>query len=279
MSFAASFRALRARLVCLTVLALAAGCSAPLQEEEATGASSEELRARGRDRDRPGRGDDAEGLGGRPGGFRDRPGSGRPRPPRPPWHGHGRGPQEVTQPEGAYFINVTANGTGCPDGTWDVAISEDGETFTLRFNAYEATIAAGQAVDLKDCRIDIQLRSGEGTQFAVAQFAYQGFVFLEKDGMSAEQSANYFFRRVRPRLVNTNQLRGPKEESYIFTDDIRAGGEWSACGRDDTLHVDTRLQVRNDRGLTGEGYINSAVLDGAVFTWKMKWRRCRDRGR
>lgn len=259
---------------------LSAGCASPTaDDDEATDATSDELRARGRgDRDRPGNGGGGVGFGSRPGGDRDRPGGGRrPRPPRPPWHGHGRGPQEVDQPQGAYFINVTANGTGCPDGTWDVAISEDGETFTLRFNAYEATVSAGTLVDVKDCRIDLQLKSGEGTQFSVASFAYQGFVFLEKDGMAAQQSANYFFRRARPRNVNTNQLRGPKEEAYTFTDDVRMSGEWSACGREDTLHVDTRLQMENDRGMTGEGYINSAVLDGAVFSWKMKWRRCRDR--
>src|SRR5262245_24770 len=51
-----------------------------------------------------------------------------------------RGPQHIEQPQGAFFADITANGTGCPEGTWDVGISEDGQTFTLAFNAYEAKV-------------------------------------------------------------------------------------------------------------------------------------------
>ena len=266
------------------LLAAASGCATGADDaDEATGASADELRGRGRGRDRGeedghggGAGGGFGGIGG--GGHRDRPGAGRgrPRPPRPDWHGHGRGPVRIEQPQGAYFANISANGTGCPDGSWDVAISEDGETFTLRFNAYEATVAPGQLTDVKDCRIDLQLGSPEGTSFSVASFAYQGFVFLEKDGMKAKQTANYFFSRERENATITNELNGPKEETYTFTDDVQGRRRaWSPCGKDEALRVNTRLIMNNDRDMSGEGYINSAVLDGALFKWKLNWRRCR----
>ena len=49
---------------------------------------------------------------------------------------------EVPNPSGAYVARVSANGTGCPAGTWDGAISPDGKTFTVTFSSYEATSAA-----------------------------------------------------------------------------------------------------------------------------------------
>jgi len=51
-----------------------------------------------------------------------------------PWgHGH-HGNQVVTvpAPTGSIIANVNALGSGCPDGSWDASISDDGQTFTLR---------------------------------------------------------------------------------------------------------------------------------------------------
>ena len=39
----------------------------------------------------------------------------------------------VPNPSGAYVANVTANGMGCPAGTWDAKISRDGKTFEVAF--------------------------------------------------------------------------------------------------------------------------------------------------
>ena len=47
---------------------------------------------------------------------------------------------DVPNPSGAYFASVTANGTGCPAGTWDAAISPDGKAFTVTFASYEAIV-------------------------------------------------------------------------------------------------------------------------------------------
>jgi hypothetical protein len=260
-------------LTMFVIAAAASGCATSMEEEE-IGESADELRG-----GKGGRGGFGGGFGGFGGGGRKEDpggGHGHHKRPRPEWRGHGRGPQRIDQPQGAYFANITANGTGCPDGSWDVAISEDGETFTLRFNAYEARVSAGTAFDIKDCKIEISLASPEGTSFSVASFTYQGFVFLEKEGMSAQQTSNYFFRRERENEANNNDLPGPKEESYMVTDEVgprRAA--WSPCGRDETLKISTRLLLKNDENQSGEGYINSAVLDGALFKWNLKWRRCR----
>lgn len=250
-----SYAAIRTALAtaCALVLGIgASGCAADGADDEDLDSVSEELRW--------GHG----GHGRRPHGG----------PGHRPWRPHGR--QDIPIPQNAYFAKVDANGTGCPEGTWDVALSEDGETFTLRFNAYEAMVTAGVPQDIKDCQVDIKLDSPEGTQFAVAQFHYQGYVFLEKEGMKARQTAKYFFNRQRENAADRNEVTGPKDESYIFSDEIQPNRRvWSPCRRDDTLHIKTRLVMKNTRDNSGEGYINSAVLDGTLVQWKMKFRRCR----
>ncbi len=192
-----------------------------------------------------------------------------------------RGRRRVPHPQGVYFADVTANGTGCPSGTWDVAISEDGETFTLRFNAYEAQVSPGVASDIKDCTLDIDLGSPEGLSYSVSSFYYQGYVLLDRPGMIARQTANYSFRGARENNADRNEVTGPADESYLFVDEVGpARRAWSPCRRDDTLRVKTRLVMKNNRERTGTGYVNSATVDGALaFKWKVAWRRCRDRDR
>src|SRR5690242_7308718 len=90
-----------------------------------------------------------------------------------------RGQKPINHREGAYFANVKARGSGCPAGTWDAAISDDGETFTLTYSAFEAQVGPGKAVDTKECQLEIDLSSGDGVSYSVASFYYQGYVLLE----------------------------------------------------------------------------------------------------
>jgi hypothetical protein len=234
------------------------GCAASdADEDEDTSLESAELRER--DRNRRGH------RGGR-GGGRHRGGH----------HFGQRGPQHIEAPQGVFFADINANGTGCPEGTWDVAISEDGETFTLAFNAYEAKVTVGVQRDVKDCQLDIKLGSPEGLSYSIASFYYQGYVLLDKPGMLARQTASYSFGSERSRAADKNDVSGPIDESYLYTDEIGPSRRvWSPCRRDDTLHVQTRLVLKNDEGATGEGYLNNSTVDGELsFKWKLNWRRC-----
>lgn len=175
-----------------------------------------------------------------------------------------------------YFGDINANGSGCPGGSWDVGVSDDGQTFTLAFNGYEAMVGEGQANDIKECMVDIKLGSPQGLSYAVASFYYQGYIVLD-EGMTARQSASYFFENTPERDVSRNVVQGPFDDSYLFADEITPGRRvWSPCGGESTLHVRTRLMVRNNGQATGEGYINNSTVDGSLsFKWGLAWRRCR----
>jgi hypothetical protein len=190
------------------------------------------------------------------------------------------GPEQITAPQGVFFASINANGSGCPAGTWDVGISPDGQTFTLAFSAYEAVVDKGQAVDMKECLLDIALNSPDGLSYSVASFYYQGYVLLDTPGMTAQQTANYFFEHERDNDASKNLVSGPVDQSYLFTDEI--GPErrmWSPCGHADTLHVRTRLSLNNTPDAAGSGYLNNSTVDGSLsFKWNLNWRRCHGPG-
>jgi hypothetical protein len=181
--------------------------------------------------------------------------------------------QHIPHPQGAYQATVRANGSGCPAGTWEAALSPDNETFTVTFSAYESIIEPGKSLDKKECQIDLDFGSGQPIQFSVSSFYYQGYTFLEREGMTAKHETKYFFPGLRENNGD-REMRGPFDDSYLFTDSIAPENrEWTRCKRSETLRIRTRLTVKNAEGLPGAGYMNTAAVDGTL-KFAMKWRRC-----
>lgn len=267
------------------VTSTVAGCATEAGEEEENGTTEQELGGHG--------GWGGGGHGGGPGGPGAHGEGHRHRRKKngqaPQWHhGHGHGHEIVQVPAdpvtgNAIVADVDAQGTGCPDGSWDASISEDGQTFTLRFNQYEASISANQDRDTKDCRVSVKLTSPQGLSYSVASFYYSGYVFLENDGMRASYSARYSFLE-DPRTMrraDRDILTGPRDESFTFQSDPQP--IWSPCGGSSTLNIDTRVTVINNRQRSGAAFMNNSAIDGTVgnddgslaMTWKLGWRRCR----
>jgi hypothetical protein len=182
----------------------------------------------------------------------------------------------IHPPQGVYFADVRANGSGCPAGSWDAAIADDGETFTLTFSQYEAQVSSGKLTDGKNCAIDIQLRSPRPLSYSIATFYYQGYVFLEKPGMLAQHRASYGFDGDPITNADSNAFLGPRDKSYIFASNVPIDQRaWSPCTRSDVLHVRTAINVRNDNFASGSGYLNNSTVDGALrFKWRLVTRRC-----
>jgi len=183
----------------------------------------------------------------------------------------------VPNPSGAYFAKVTANGSGCPAGTWDAAISDDGKTFTMRFSQYETSLEPGQMIAVKDCQLAIKLHSPQGLSYSVSQFYYSGYAYLDQAGMTATQTAKYYFQgNPIASADNRSDMRGPMDKEYVFQDNIGIVDlVWSKCGVDRDLNVATRVMAKNNVRKTGSGYISNTTVDGSVeLKFKLAWRRC-----
>ena len=177
----------------------------------------------------------------------------------------------------SYFASVTANGTGCPRGTWDVNIDPAGETFTLTFSAYETTVSPGQLIAVKDCQIGIKLHSPQGLSYSVGDFFYTGYAFLDSAGMVGTQTAGYYFQGNPVNSTSArSDLRGPFDDNYVFQDQIGLPDlVWSPCGTDRMLNIPTRIIARNNAAKTGTGYMNTLAVDGSVqLVFSLRWRVC-----
>jgi hypothetical protein len=182
----------------------------------------------------------------------------------------------VPDPNGTYFAEVKANGTGCPSGTWLSSISPDGQTFTTTFSSYYAEVNASTKFAAKDCIITIRMHTPQGRSFSVQSLSYTGYAVLEP-GVVGQQMANYYFQGLPAPVGDTNrtELRGPYDAPYLFQDDVQlASRVWSPCGVARDLIVMTRVLVQS--ATPGRfGYINLSALDGSgKLQLKLSSRTC-----
>jgi hypothetical protein len=180
----------------------------------------------------------------------------------------------LRDPRGAFFADVTANGTGCPAGTWETNLSSDGQTFTTTFSAYETSVDRRTSVSVKDCQLTVKLRSPAGRSYSIQSFHYQGYAFLER-GVSGRQMADYYFQG-DPTTGDSarTDLSGPYDRPYLFSDDVAVANVWSPCGLERNLNIATRIRLtNNDSGRSG--YMNMSSVDGSSrLVFRIASRAC-----
>jgi len=184
-------------------------------------------------------------------------------------------PKTLPDPGGAYFAEVSANGTGCPAGTWNTELAADGKTFTTTFSAYETGVSPYRVVSVKDCMLAIKLHSPQGLSYSVESFFYAGYAYLEP-GVSGRQTASYYFQGdpSDAREASTS-LTGPHDDDYLFEDNVAVADQvWSSCGTTRDLNITTRLRLLNSNPRR-TGYMNLSAVDGsAKLVFRLAWRSC-----
>lgn len=187
-----------------------------------------------------------------------------------PWGDDRTNGKSRSDPAGAYFVSVRANGTGCPAGTWATSISPDGKRFRVTFSAFEAVVSKHMSLAIKDCQLGIKLKSPSGFSYAVTDFSFQGYAYLEK-GQSARQIARYYFQGAPVQSEEARaELVGPYDDTYVFRDTVRTTDiVWSPCGVERDLNVRMTLRLNNGAEKK-DGYINLYE----ALNFQLAWRRC-----
>ena len=184
--------------------------------------------------------------------------------------------QPVTlKPNGVYFAEVTADGTGCPAGSWNTSISSDGQVFTMTFSAYEVQIGPELANATKDCALTMNIHSASEMSFAVLAVYYSGYALLDK-GVDVRQTVRYGFHGSSADAGNSRkEFVGPYDADFVIQDDVGADKQkWSPCGAEHTLTASTQLTMKNGSP-RASGYANMAAVDGSLrLELRLGWKGC-----
>jgi hypothetical protein len=187
--------------------------------------------------------------------------------------------KQLAGPPGTFFAQVKANGSGCPAGTWDASIAPDGQTFTVTFSQYEVSVNPGQLLSMKDCALGIRLHSPQGYSYAVGDFYYSGYAYLDRAGMKGRQTTKYYFQGNPAPADSASKLvdiAGPYDSDFVFQEQVGITDQvWSACGTERDLNVQSRLRLLNDPRKKGTGIMNTLSVDGNVqLQFHLSWKKC-----
>lgn len=138
------------------------------------------------------------------------------------------------------------NQNGCPEGTYSIALTDEGGTLTILFDDFVVELEDGEAVARMTCRVHAPLNLPPNTSIGVYRVDYRGYAHLERQ-QSMELEVVYGFNNRRDHTYR-RQVRGAADEDYIFTQNIGAGlMRRVGCGEAAALDVEATITLNANR--------------------------------
>lgn len=178
---------------------------------------------------------------------------------------------------------ITAKGSGCPEDSVAINISEDQKAFTVTFGDFGIEVGPGVARSKKSCRLTLKLDVPKGWQYSVASFNHRGFIALD-EGVEALHATRYFFKGKGKGGGFRHQEVGEIAKDFVYTDKVgilsaQLSHEWSDCVGKRNLQIDTAIQLKNsDPELFPDatGIFSNDSVDGEIRqVFGLNWRRCK----
>jgi len=185
-----------------------------------------------------------------------------------------------------FIRNPKYFGSGCPKGSVDPTLADDGSWLNLAFSKFEAQVYPGSipSQSHKNCQLSFELHFPKGWSVTLFDTTISGFVKLDKRVTASEESTYHFGGNPQ----DTATFKCPRKgwvgalsKSFSCTDQLLLEAfVWSSCkGTYETLFINTQIDVDNDKNPKGSGFINiqsaeSVVVDTWVHRYGCRWKRC-----
>ncbi|MGD9740135.1 MAG: DUF4360 domain-containing protein [Bauldia sp.] len=167
------------------------------------------------------------------------------------------------------------NQNGCPEGTYSLALTEEGGTLTILFNNFVVELPDGQALARMTCRVHAPLNLPPDTSIGVYRVDYRGYAHLERQ-QNMELDVVYGFNDGRDHAFG-RQIRGAADEDYTFTQNIGAGlMRRVGCGETAALDVEATITLNANRQ-PGVALATLDTYDGAPrggLVYHFEFSRC-----
>ena len=155
-------------------------------------------------------------------------------------------------------------GSGCPDGTAQVIRGFSNQAAIYILDAYKVG-DNGRAIDRKTCAVAIPVDVPDGVSVAIRNVAIRGAAKLP-DGLDATVSVEAFTASTHGE-INEVPLSGAMDSGYLrfvtIPDDKL---QWSDCGADTNLRVNTSLRTRGNK--------EAAVSLTALIVYPLATKAC-----
>ncbi|GAA3235651.1 DUF4360 domain-containing protein [Streptomyces thermocoprophilus] len=169
------------------------------------------------------------------------------------------------------------NGSGCPQGTTAVAVSEDNTAFTVTYSDYLAQAGGNSdpTAFRKNCQLSLVVHVPGGFTYAIASADYRGFASLQK-GATGMQRASYYFQGSPQTEYRAHPVSGPYNDNWQATDETDwAQLVWAPCGVQRNFNINTELRVNAGSTPNKVSFMTMDSTDGDISTvYHLAWQPC-----
>ncbi|MFD8979457.1 DUF4360 domain-containing protein [Streptomyces sp. NPDC059564] len=187
-------------------------------------------------------------------------------------------PQITVPPDKIVIELATVNGSGCREGTAQVAVAPDNTAFTVTYSEYMAQVGPGAPPTgfRKNCQLNLRVHVPNGFTYAIVQADYRGFASLHP-GATGVERANYYFQGMPQTTQRTHTFSGPLDDNWQSSDKTEyADLVWAPCGEKRNFNINTELRV--NAGTSGPNTTNFMAMDStdaSVNTlYHLAWEVC-----
>lgn len=185
---------------------------------------------------------------------------------------------DAPDPREVHIKSIKYGGTGCPEGTATVDLSDDRQAFTVIYDQFVTNIGPGVSIteSRKNCQLNLTLHIPHGFTYGIASVDYRGFVDIAR-GAKGLQKASYYFQGQAPTASTWRPFNGRMVGDWHLHDEVEwASIVWSPCGVERALNVNAQLRLeKGSSSSSAESMMTMDSEDGNLEQiYHITWRRC-----
>ncbi|MER0245636.1 DUF4360 domain-containing protein [Streptomyces sp. HSW2009] len=185
----------------------------------------------------------------------------------------------INPPDDKIVIELaTVNGSGCPKGSAEVAVSPDNTAFTVTYSKYLARVGGDSDPTefRKNCQLSLIVYVPSGFTYAIASADYRGYTSLQP-GATGQEKASYYFQGSPDTAAISHNFKGPQNDNWQATDETDWGQlVWAPCGARRNFNINTELRVNagtSDPKKTSFMTMDSTDTD-INTVYRLAWKQC-----
>lgn len=123
-----------------------------------------------------------------------------------------------------------AEGNGCPEGSYSVVLSPDGNELSILFSAFTAMTDEENIYDFSNCNIAIPIDVEPGISIGLAGIDYRGLSYIPTGGVGMLYR-EYFFAGAQGPMITSSVNVFDQYYNFFYSDDFEFV-IWTECGDD-----------------------------------------------
>ncbi|KAJ3368558.1 hypothetical protein HDU91_000470 [Kappamyces sp. JEL0680] len=187
--------------------------------------------------------------------------------------------KSAAPPAGQVSINnIVHGGSGCPQGSAAVVLSDDRQTFTVIYDKFIAFSGTGSTVKdtRKNCQLNVGLSYPQGWSYTVITVDYRGYAQLPAQ-VTAVQKAIYYFSGDQEQTASQRVIPENYVGDYVFRDTLLSSAVvWSPCGANANINIDASVRLVGTAAALAQGaQVTVDSTDGKFKqVFGIQWQQC-----